>query len=276
MPKVTTDDGVELHYHLDDFRDPWAPETDEAIFMHHGYARSMKWWIQWVPGLSRKYKVIRNDCRGCGHSQAPPAGTPWTADRLAKDALNIADHAGIKRFHWIGFESGGLLGMVFAINHPDRTKSLTLVNSPYKILDKSRSLYVQGTASMVEGLEKLGLRQWLINTWPNRMDMDLADPKMLEWHVDEHSKTPLEVAVALQHIVQTADVSGALSKIQAPTLLMTGDKSANSPIDDQLFIKGQLPDCRGLVVFPNVAAGIQLLMPDRCVEETLRFIDSLE
>ena len=61
MPKVTTNDGVELHYHLDDFRDPWAPETEDAIFMHHGYARSMKWWIQWVPGLSRKYKVIRNE-----------------------------------------------------------------------------------------------------------------------------------------------------------------------------------------------------------------------
>jgi len=76
MPKVKASDGVELHYYVDDFRDPWAPETDEAIFMHHGYARSGKWWIQWVPGLSRKYKVIRNDCRGCGQSDVPPQRPP--------------------------------------------------------------------------------------------------------------------------------------------------------------------------------------------------------
>ena len=121
----------------------------------------------------------------------------------------------------------------------------------------------------------MGLRQWLINTWPNRMDMDLADPKMLEWHLDEHSKTPHEVAVGLHYIVQTADVSGALSKIQAPTLLMTGDKSANSPLDDQLYVKSQLGNCKGLVVFPNIAAGIQLHIPDQCVEATLRFIESV-
>ena len=276
MPKVSTDDGVELHYHLDDFRDPWAPDTDEAIFMHHGYARSGKWWIQWVPGLSRKYKVVRNDCRGCGLSDVPPSDPPWTADRLSQDCLDIADHLGIKKLHWVGFESGGTMGMFTAITHPDRIKSLTLVNTPYKILDKPRSLYNQGTASMADAIDKLGLRQWLINTMSNRLDMDLADPKMVEWHIEEHSKTSHQGAIALQLVFQAVDLSGALPKIKAPTLLMTGDKSANSPLDDQLFVKSQLGNCKGLVVFPNIAAGIQLHIPEQCVEATLRFIDSVE
>ncbi|HJN87301.1 MAG: alpha/beta hydrolase [Dehalococcoidia bacterium] len=275
MPKVKASDGVELHYYVDDFRDPWAPETDEAIFMHHGYARSGKWWIQWVPGLSRKYKVIRNDCRGCGQSDVPPSDPPWTAERLSQDCLDIADDLGIKKLHWVGFESGGTMGMFTAITHPDWIKSLTLVNTPYKILDKPRSLYNQGTASMADAIDKLGLRQWLVNTMSNRLDMDLADPRMVEWHIEEHSKTSHAGAIALQLVFQAVDLSGALPKIMAPTLLMTGDKSANSPIDDQLFVKSQLGNCKGLVVFPNIAAGIQLHIPDQCVEATLRFIDSV-
>ena len=275
MPKVRTGDGVELHYHMDDFRDPWAPETDEAIFMHHGYARSGKWWIQWVPGLSRKYKVIRNDCRGCGLSDVPPSDPPWTGDRLSQDCIDIADHLGVKKLHWVGFESGGTMGMLTALNHPDRIKSLTLVNTPYKILDKPRSLYNQGTASMADAIDKLGLRQWLINTMSNRLDMDLAAPKMVEWHIEEHSKTSQQGAIALQLVFQAVDLSGALPNIKAPTLLMTGDKSANSPLDDQLVVKSQLGNCKGLVVFPDIAAGIQLHIPDQCVEATLRFIESV-
>ena len=92
MPKVRTSDGVQLHYHMDDFRDPWAPETDEAIFMHHGYARSGKWWIQWVPGLSRKYKVIRNDCRGVDSPMCRPAtrlGPPTACPRIASISPTI-------------------------------------------------------------------------------------------------------------------------------------------------------------------------------------------
>ena len=275
MPKVRTSDGVGIHYYVDDFRDPWAPETDEAIFMHHGYARSGKWWIQWVPRLSRKYKVIRNDCRGCGQSGVPPSDPPWTADRLSQDCLDIADDLGIKKLHWVGFESGGTMGMFTAITHPDRIKSLTLVNTPYKILDKPRSLYNQGTASMADAIDKLGLRQWLINTMSNRLDMDLAAPKMVEWHIEEHSKTSQQGAIALQLVFQAVDLSGALPNVKAPTLLMTGDKSANSPLDDQLVVKSQLGNCKGLVVFPDIAAGIQLHIPDQCVEATLRFIESV-
>ncbi len=44
MPTITTGDGVELHYQLDDFRDPWISDQGDTILMSHGLSRSMKWW----------------------------------------------------------------------------------------------------------------------------------------------------------------------------------------------------------------------------------------
>jgi pimeloyl-ACP methyl ester carboxylesterase len=34
----------------------------------------------------------------------------------------------------------------------------------------------------------------------------------------------------------------------------------------------RIPNAR-LVVFPNIGSGIHLLIPDRCTEELLRFLD---
>ena len=131
MPKMRTDDGVELSYQVDDFRDPWDRNPVNTILMVHGFGRTMKWWTQWVPALSRKYRVVRYDGRGCGESSAPPVGALWSAERFSKDALNLIDHLSIEKIHWVGFESGGTWGMGFAASYPDRINSLTLCSTPY-------------------------------------------------------------------------------------------------------------------------------------------------
>jgi len=53
-----------LYYELDDYTDPWR--NAPTIVLQHGFARSSKFWYQWVPYLSRFYKVIRTICAGWG------------------------------------------------------------------------------------------------------------------------------------------------------------------------------------------------------------------
>jgi 3-oxoadipate enol-lactonase len=276
MPFVRTDDGVDIHYEIDDFRDPWRQDDDgSAVFLHHGFCRNLKWWTQWVPRLSREYRVVRYDCRGCGESSIPGDDAEWSAARIASDVVALIDHLGILKIHWVGFESGGIFGIVFATSHPDRTSSLTLVNTPYKILDAPMSLYTQGRPSASDAVITLGFRQWLVQTMPNRLDMRLVSQELLDWHIDEQSKTHPQVVYRLLHdVVESADVSGLLPSISVPTLLMTGDRSANSPLDDQAFLLSQISDAR-MVVFPDIGPGIQVLMPDRCVDEQLSFLRSL-
>ena len=269
MPKVRTDDGVEIHYHQDDFRDPWTTGPGETVVMSHGFARSMKWWIQWVPALARRYRVLRYDVRGCGQSSVPPAGAIWSAERIAGDVRNLVDHLGIPKIHWVGFESGGLWGMVFAVNHPDRIKSLTVINTPF-------GHEGGGLSSAADTVEKVGLKQFLTDTNPGRLDMNVADPKLVEWHIAEHSKTPVQVATSIMRTVDKIDVSQLLPKIQVPTLIMVGDShpGGGQSLDAQRAMAQQIPKGR-LAVFSGIGPGIHLLIPDRCIEAQLRFLDEV-
>ena len=66
MPIVERRGQPALHYVIDDYTDPW--KNAPAIVLQHGFARSAKFWYQWVPYLARFYKVIRTDLRGLGES----------------------------------------------------------------------------------------------------------------------------------------------------------------------------------------------------------------
>ena len=285
MPKMRTDDGVELNYRIDDFRDPWITEPGDTIVLSHGIARSMKWWLQCTPALARKYTVLRYDIRGCGESSVPPEDATWSEERLARDVLNLIDHLGIEKVHWAGFESGGLWGMQFASTYTDRIKSLILCNVPLFIENipgvqtapewqrtdgpKKRNLNIGSDA-----LEKVGLRQWLMDTNWTRFDLATVDPKLLEWHLNEHSKTPVTVFQSIRMIAEDLDLAGALPKIKVPTLIMAGDRSPVTPLTGQVYMQSQIPNSR-LMVFPNIGSSMHLLIPERVVKVMLEFLEEV-
>ena len=175
MAKFKTTDGVEIHYHVDDFRDPWIMEPGETILMHHGFARSMKWWVQWVPALSRKYRVLRYDVRGCGESSVPSPEADWSGQRLIKDALDLLNHLKIDKVHWVGFHSGAALGEFFAVTYPERTKSLVLVNGPFTHSAQQLENFALGEKDSLAAMEKYGFKEWLKRTNSRRMDVEKAE-----------------------------------------------------------------------------------------------------
>ena len=278
MPVLQTPDGARVHFHVDDFRDPWLPEPEEAILMSHGFARSMKWFQGWVPGLARKFRVIRYDVRGCGEYNSVPPGGEWSAELLARDALNLIDHLRIPRIHWVGFESGGIWGIVFAANHPDRIASLTICNTPSASLfrqDQGELAPVLRKATLAsDAIKSLGLKGWLTETNGVRLGPLMADPQIAEWHLREHSKTPTEAAVAIHGIAERTDFSPLPPKISVPVLILNSDRSPICPLDKQYLLMQSFPHAR-MVVFPDVGWSLYLEIPDRCAAAVLQFLENI-
>lgn len=95
--------------------------------------------------VERGFRVIRFDQRDTGLSTgfaeagADAAGvavavangrTPklaYTSDDMAADALAILDAAGVERAHLVGRSLGSFIAQRFALDHPDRVQSLTLI-----------------------------------------------------------------------------------------------------------------------------------------------------
>lgn len=55
----------------------------------------------------------------------PPPG--YTLDAEVEGILRVADAAGFDRFHLVGYSAGGAASLVFATRHPERLRSLALL-----------------------------------------------------------------------------------------------------------------------------------------------------
>jgi pimeloyl-ACP methyl ester carboxylesterase len=260
-----------IQYQLADYTEPWRREPGETFLLYHGYARNMSFWTTWVPLLGRDYRVLRFDARGCGETTKPPPGTSFTLDQLVGDAIGLMDQLGIERVHWVGESSGGVVGVGVALSHPDRLASLTLCNTPFKRPDAVSRTYTVGEADQATAIEKYGVGGWCRRTLPYRLDLTRAPAGMGDWYVDEMDRTPKHVAIEMHKLIGTVDFWPRLAQIRVPTLILVGDNSAISRQDEMERVREQLPGAR-VVVFDGYGHGINLLAPERCVEEIRAFL----
>ena len=108
-----------------------------TILLINGAAETM---IQWPEQMIRTlikndFRVIRYDNRGLGQSdwiKKWSKRNDYNLEEMARDALAVTSHLMIEKFHIIGYSTGGMIGQILAINHPEKIKTLTnLMSSGY-------------------------------------------------------------------------------------------------------------------------------------------------
>ena len=108
-----------------------------TILLINGAAETM---IQWPEKMIRTlikndFRVIRYDNRGLGQSdwiKKWSKRNDYNLEEMARDALAVTSHLMIEKFHIIGYSTGGMIGQILAINHPEKIKTLTnLMSSGY-------------------------------------------------------------------------------------------------------------------------------------------------
>jgi len=265
--------GVDIEYYDDDFRDPWSREDGVPLLMLHGFAENASVWIPWVPGLSKKYRVLRYSMRGCGKSSMPPDKS-WSGEAIVKESLDLLNALKVQQVHFIGSMSGAVFGQLFALTYPDRIKSLTLLDGPSKIPDELIKRYSLDQTDPATAIEKYGLVEWSKRTLHIRIDITVGDPRIVEWYHKQKSGGPTEVGAAIMRTAQVADLRPMLKNIKCPVLILTGDRNALTPAEDLRVQEREIPNAK-LIIFENLGSGCRFLMTDRCVEEVLKFYESI-
>ena len=282
MPEITTDDGVRLHYLVDDYREPWRGEPDATGLLYHGFLKSLEHWTPFVPAIARHYRVVRFDVRGAGRSSIPPQGSEWTVDRFINDALNLMDALKIRKVHWAGFESGGLLGLILAANRPERIVSVACFNTPYRNPDSEntmKDLFRCGYANNDEAIDKLGIEKWVTKLCEQGVLADRVDPAIVNWVSRHAAGIPASVAKEWHKVFgrTSALLTDVPTRVTAPVLLVAGAKHIHGcqpPLLDGL--RHNLQNAREVVYIPDVAIGVQLQAPDACAAAYLKFLGSLD
>ena len=79
-------------------------------------------------------RVLHMDRRGCGASDALPLGAIPTWEALAEDMTAVLDAVGSNLTDVVGVHEVGPIAVLFAAMHPDRVRSLILINTAARYL----------------------------------------------------------------------------------------------------------------------------------------------
>lgn len=262
---------IDMEVDIADYTDPWCRDEPQTILFHNGNSRHMEFWRSWVPALARHYRVVRFNSRGLGATTRPLPDDRYDTNLLVDDAIALLDVLGIDRVHWIGESSGGVFGLVAALRYPKRLHSLILVNTPFKFPEVATQTYNLGEVDHATAIRKHGVGEWSRRTLGFRLDLARAPQDLQDWMVREMDKVPHKVAIDHHLLTVDADLRTNVSAIRQPVLNLVGEKSPLAQGAQMQEMQRVLPDAE-LVVFEGYGHGINLLAPDRCVAEVLRFL----
>jgi len=95
------------------------------IVFVHGNWGSAAWWEPVLARLPAGYHGIAPDVRGRGQTEGPDSD--YTMPSLAADLRAFADALELDRFHLVGHSLGTAIAMQFALDNPQRVRTLTVV-----------------------------------------------------------------------------------------------------------------------------------------------------
>jgi pimeloyl-ACP methyl ester carboxylesterase len=239
-------DGVRLHV-----RDS-GPKDAPAIVLLHGFGSSLHTWEPWARELAKRYRVIRFDLPGAGLSGLDPRGDYSDARTLQLlDAL--LDDLGIARATLVGNSLGGRLAWKYAATRPARVDRLILISpdgfaSPG--FEYGKQPEVPATLRlMTVWLPKALLRMSLEPAYGDRSH--LSDALVTRYYDLLLAPGVREAMLARMQQSVLGEPTALLRRIQAPTLLLWGERDGMIPFANSVNYLQVIPHSR-LVSFPHL------------------------
>lgn len=116
-------DGTRMHY-LDEGEGP-------PVVMVHGNPTWSYYYRHLVLALRGSHRVVVPDHIGCGLSDKPGEDVyPYRLERRVEDLERLIDHSELEgRVTLVVHDWGGMIGMAWAVRHPERVERLVILNT---------------------------------------------------------------------------------------------------------------------------------------------------
>ena len=124
-----------------------GPEHDWVVFVH-GAGGSSAIWFKQIRDFAAHFHVLLVDLRGHGGSQAlsTAESLAYSFEDVSRDILEVMDHVGIERAHFVGISLGSVLIRTIADVAPERVKTMVLGGAIARLNVRSRVLVALGNA----------------------------------------------------------------------------------------------------------------------------------
>jgi 3-oxoadipate enol-lactonase len=254
--------GARIYYEVEGAGDP-------IVLIHAGVA-NLRMWDDQVAALRDSYRVIRHDTRGFGRTETDALAFSNRADIAA-----LLEHLGEASAHVVGLSRGGSIALDFAIEYPDRVRSLVVAAGGlggYDAGDEAPEGWEQVEAWRAAH-DWSPVADWETAYWadgpgqpPDRIDPAIR-AKVHDWILtnyqaekEEGQPQPLDPPAV-----------GRLGELRAPLLVMVGTLDDPGTNASMRHLAQAVPGAR-LEVFEGSAHMLNLEQPDRFNRLLLEFI----
>ena len=115
--------GVKIHY--------VAKGEGPLLVMIHGFPDYWYTWRKQMPVLAEHFQVVAIDLRGYNKSDKPEGVTSYAMPKLVGDVKAVVEHFGKRQAVIVGHDWGGAIAWSFAMEHPEMTERLVILNLPH-------------------------------------------------------------------------------------------------------------------------------------------------
>ena len=193
-------------------------------------------------------RVIHFDKRGTGLSDRP--GRLPTLEEQMDDVVAVMDAVGTERAVMLAGGDSGLLGILFAAAHPERTAALVLSGS------RPRITSAPGFPWGPPPDEWHALVASLAEEWGAGRTQVVApsqnDPVSRAWwaRLERYSLSPGSVA-QLWEVIEQTDVRRILPSVHVPTLVVHRDHDPFADVAAGRYVAGHIPGARFVEIAGN-------------------------
>lgn len=257
-------DGADLAYEVRGAGEP-------LLFLHGLGANGGSWDAQ-VAHFAPRYRTITVDFRGSGASRdrVHPRG-PFSMARFASDVRALLAHLDASPAHVVGLSLGGMVAFQLAVDAPQCTRSLVIVNSGPEVIPRSAA-------------ERwaMGVRQVVTRLMGPAAFARILAPKLFpkEEHAELRERFKAMMAandkgayVATLEAILGWSVADKLEELALPALIVTGDHDY-TPVAAKEAYRRRMPNAR-LAVVEGAHHALPLEFPEAFNAVLDNFLDTL-
>ena len=223
--------GPHLHY-----AEHGDPQGEPIVFLH-GWPDSWFSFSRVLPLLPERLHAFAPDQRGFGDSDRPESG--YTIPDMGADAIAFLDAVGITRVTLVGHSYGTFVARQVAIAHPERVSALVLIDTGFSTSNPVTQDLQTSLRDLPDPIPQQFARDFQAGTAYQPLPADF-----FERIIAESLKLPPRLWRLTIDQMLAYDDTRQLARIQAPTLLLWGDRDALFSRADQDRMKAALTAAR--------------------------------
>ena len=222
--------------------------SGEPLLLIMGLSYPSYMWHRTRPELAQRYRTIAFDNRGVGQSDVPPG--VYSIALMASDAAAVLDAAGVQSAHVFGVSMGGMIAQEFALQYPQRVRSLilgcTAAGGPHAVQAAPEVLATLMRQGMTPEEAKEAIIPFIYDAGTPRARIDEDMVIRMKWY-----PTPQGYMSQLQGIIGWEAYS-RIAQITAPTLVIHGETDQLVPVANGRLISDRIPGAK-LMLIPHAS-----------------------